>query len=133
MTSIKWDDNYKIGIKSIDKQHKHFVGLINTLYEYIESKHTEKIPELMDDLMSYAKEHFELEEKYFDEYGYADADVHRAAHKALSARIQELRDKHDDPKALAFDLLYFMEKWLLIHFRGMDKKYVETFKRHGLK
>jgi hemerythrin len=133
MTSIKWDDNYKIGIKSIDKQHKHFVGLINTLYEYIESKHTEKIPEIIDDLSSYAEEHFRLEEEYFDKFNYTDTDVHKAAHEALRSKIKELGDKKGDPKTLAFDLLYFMEKWLLVHFRGMDKKYVETFKSHGLK
>lgn len=133
MTSINWNDNYKIGIKSIDKQHKHFVGLLNTLYEYIESRHTERIPEFIDELTSYADEHFKLEEEYFDKYNYEDADVHKAAHMELRLKIQELHDKHDNPKELAFELLYFMEKWLLIHFRGMDKKYVETFKQHGLK
>lgn len=133
MTSIKWDDNYKIGVKSIDKQHKHFVGLINTLYEYIESRHTERIPEIINDLSSYADEHFKLEEKYFDEFNYIDSDIHKAAHKELRVKVQELHSKHNNPKELAFDLLYFMEKWLLVHFRGMDKKYVETFKQHGLK
>jgi hemerythrin-like metal-binding protein len=133
MTSIKWDDKYKIGVKSIDKQHKHFVGLINTLYEYIESRHTERIPEIINDLSLYAEEHFKLEEKYFDEFNYVDSDAHKAAHNELRLKVRELNTKRDNPKDLAFDLLYFMEKWLLVHFRGMDKKYVETFKQHGLK
>jgi len=133
MTSIKWNDNYKIGIKSIDKQHKHFVGLLNTLYEYIESRHTEKIPEIIDELTSYAEQHFKLEEEYFKKYNYEGADIHTAAHNELRAKIKEFHDKHEDPKTLAFDLLYFMEKWLLVHFRGMDKKYVQSFKEHGLK
>jgi len=132
MTSIKWDDNYKIGVKAIDKQHKHFVGLLNTLYEYLESKHTEKIPEIIKDLTDYADHHFKTEEEYFEKFNYEDAEVHKAAHEELRAKVNELHDRQGDSKKLGFDLMYFMEKWLLLHFRGMDKKYVESFKRHGL-
>jgi hemerythrin-like metal-binding protein len=132
MTEIKWDDNYKIGVKAIDKQHKHFIGLINTVYECLESNNTKKLPDVIKDLTDYAQHHFTTEEEYFDKFHYADAEVHKTAHRELMAKVNAFAIRHDDPKALGFDLLYFLEKWLLVHFRGMDKKYVKIFREHGV-
>ena len=133
MTAIKWDDNYSVGVKVIDKQHKHFVGLLNTLYESLESNNTAKIPDIIKDLTSYADHHFKTEEEYFAKFHYENAEVHMAAHNELRAKVRGFTDRQGDPRALGFDLLYFLEKWLLVHFRGMDKKYVETFKQYGVK
>lgn len=133
MTQIKWDDNYSVGVKEIDKQHKHFIGLLNAVYECLESNNTKKLPDVIKDLTDYAEHHFKTEEDYFDKFSYADAEIHKAAHRELMAKVYGFADRHDDPRALGFDLLYFLEKWLLVHFRGMDKKYVETFKQHGVK
>ena len=132
MTKIKWDDSYSVGIKVIDKQHKHFVGLLNDLYECLELNKTSKIPDIIKDLTSYAENHFKMEEEYFEKFHYVDAEVHKAAHDLMREKVKAFNNRHDDPKALGFDVLYFMEKWLLIHFKSMDKKYVETFKQHGI-
>ena len=132
MTEVKWDDNYKIGVKAIDKQHRHFIGLINDVYECLESKNTQKLQGVIKDLTDYARHHFQTEEDYFDKFHYIDAEVHKAAHRELMEKVEAFATRHDDPKALGFDLLYFLEKWLLVHFRGMDKKYVETFKQNGV-
>jgi hemerythrin len=133
MTEIKWDDGYVVGVTVIDDQHKHFIGLINTLYESLGSKNVKKIPELIKDLSDYAQHHFKTEEDYFDKVHYPDAEVHKAAHRELMAKVNEFSDRRDDPKALGFDLLYFLEKWLLIHFKGADKKFARFLGQQGLR
>lgn len=132
MTAIKWDDSYNVGVKVIDKQHKHFVGMLNTLYESLESENTKKIPDIIKDLTSYAEHHFETEEEYFDKFHYEDAEIHKAAHIELKAKALSFVDRHDNSKALGFDLLYFLERWLLVHFKGADKKFAEFLKQNGL-
>ncbi|MCX6728271.1 MAG: bacteriohemerythrin [Candidatus Saccharibacteria bacterium] len=133
MTAIKWDDSYVVGIGVIDEQHKHFVGLLNTLYESLESKHTEKIPDIIQDLTDYAEHHFKTEEDYFDKFHYPDAEIHKLAHNELRAKVGEFAERHDNPKKLGSDLLFFLEKWLLVHFRGADTKFAKFLKQNGVK
>lgn len=133
MVAIKWDDSYIVGVSVIDEQHKHFVGLLNTLYESLESKHTEKIAEIIKDLSDYAEHHFKTEEDYFDKLHYPDAEIHKAAHNELRVKVKSFADRHDKPKKLGVDLLFFLERWLLVHFRGADTKFAKFLKQNGVK
>ncbi len=133
MTKIKWDDSYVVGVSVIDEQHKHFVGLLNTLYESLESKNTSKVPEIIKDLTDYADHHFKTEEEYFDKLHYPDAETHKAAHNELRMKVQSFSDRRDKPKKLGVDLLFFLERWLLVHFRGADTKFAKFLKQNGIK
>jgi hemerythrin-like metal-binding protein len=133
MTAIKWDDSYVVGVGVIDEQHKHFVGLINALYQSMESKNTKKVPDIIQELTDYAEHHFKTEEDYFDKLHYPDAEVHKDAHGELMAKVNDFAARHDNPKALGIDLLFFLEKWLLVHFRGMDTKFAKFLKQNDIK
>lgn len=37
MKKVHWEDNYSIGIRSIDKQHRKLFNLVNKLYDLEES------------------------------------------------------------------------------------------------
>lgn len=132
MTSVSWDDKYKVGIKIIDEQHKHFIGLLNALYKTLESKNHEKLSDIIHDVAEYADYHFKVEEGYFKKFDYKDAESHKAAHDEIRAKVKEFLHRKDDPSVVGFDMLYFLERWFLIHMKGTDKKYVETFRAHGL-
>lgn len=133
MTAIRWDDKLSVNIKIIDNQHKHFISLINIVYEVLESKNTKKLPDVIKDLTSYADHHFKTEEEYFDKFHYPDADLHKAAHNKLRAKVDSFTNRQGDPIAIGFELLYFLERWLLIHFKGTDKKFAEFLKQNGVK
>lgn len=131
---IIWKKDYELGIKEIDAQHQHFVGLINRLLETID-KH-EKLEELSgikDDLYNYAVTHFETEEKYFSLFSYEGASEHKLEHIKLLARAKEFKDdKASEPWSSAFKLCDFLEDWLVDHLAQMDRRYVECFHEHGL-
>lgn len=133
MKAIKWDDKLSVNIKIIDNQHKHFIGLINTVYEVLESKNTKKLPEVIKDLTAYGDHHFKTEQEYFDKFHYPDAEIHKAAHNELRAKVDSFTNRQGDPIAIGFELLYFLERWLLIHFKGTDKKFAEFLKQNGVK
>lgn len=132
---IPWSDEYNIGFKIIDEQHKEFVNILNSSYEAIKSGEMEKsFAKVISELGGYAKLHFETEEKYFSDFSYEDAEKHKKIHREFSNKINELKDrleKENDIK-LFVEIVDILENWLLDHLNDVDKKYVECFKKNGL-
>jgi len=134
MTFVKWNDTDSVHVKIIDEQHRHFVGLLNSLYACLESDDMDKISNIIGDLASYTLYHFKTEEEYFDKFCYEGAADHKAAHNEIKAKVVVfLERRKDDPKTVGFDLLYFLERWFFVHLKGMDKRYTECFNKNGLR
>ena len=133
MEIITWQDEYSVNVKEIDDQHKHFIGILNRLYMAIQASDTAVLSPLIDELVAYATKHFATEEKYFDQFHYEGATEHKEEHAKLAATVAEsLARKTEDPLTLSYELLDFLEDWLVNHLNTMDKKYVTCFAEHGL-
>jgi hemerythrin len=138
---IPWSNEYSVGIKEIDKQHQEFIGIIDDLnrsirlYQNIYGQATKKkILDIFDSLHDYANTHFATEEKYFKEFGFEEAAGHIAEHEKFVKTISALRERIDeDDLKISFELIDFMENWLVGHLNGLDKKYTECFHKHGLR
>lgn len=132
--NFEWKKEYIIGVKIIDEQHQYFVGLINELYGAIQNGEEDgKLGEVFDKLISYAIYHFRTEEKYFEDFGYEGAAEHKAQHDEIKNRVLELQRRlNEDKLKLSFDLIDFLEDWLVGHLKTTDSKYVNCFKEHGL-
>jgi len=130
-----WKDEYNIGVKEIDEQHQHFVDLVNQLYQAILTRQIrEKLGDLLEQLMTYANDHFQTEEKYFKEFNYEGAEEHIAEHRKLKEQLADFQEGFTANKLeLSFKLIDFLEDWLVGHLANMDKKYVECFHEHGLR
>ncbi len=130
-----WKDEYVLGFKEIDEQHQYFVSLLNKLYlSIMDMKPQEELAVILGDLVAYAEKHFQTEEKYFDEFGFEEAEEHKAKHRELKASVVEFKEKllrHE--ASIDFELVDFLENWLLEHLSQVDKKYVACFQEHGLK
>jgi len=132
--TIPWKDDYNLGIKEIDDQHKRFIGILNELYDAIkEMQMSEKVGAILESLDAYTNMHFATEEKYFETFHYLDAEHHKEEHKGFKAKLFELKNARfasESEMALAFtDAL---ESWLIDHIATSDKKYVSLFHEHGL-
>lgn len=130
-----WKAEYALGFKEIDEQHQYFVSLLNKLYTAImEMKPQEDLAVVLNDLVAYTDKHFQTEEKYFTEFGFEGAEDHKAKHRELKASVVEFKDKMLRHEAVIdFELVDFLENWLLDHLSKVDKKYVACFQEHGLK
>lgn len=134
MERLQWKDEFAIGVELIDTQHKVLVGIINELYEaIIAKKEGDFLDGIFKRLVEYAQLHFETEERYFDQFSYADAETHKKAHKDLHDQLVELQDKKDDLVDNPFQLMDFLEDWLIDHDVYTDKLFGPCFNENGLK
>lgn len=130
---IEWEDEYSVGVKEIDEQHKKLFSLINSLFESMKESSYKKTPEnIFQELLDYAKLHLKTEEDYFEKFNYPEKDVHKKTHDLYRSKISEFIKKKDNT-FLSFEIIDFLEDWWLGHIVSTDKKYQKFFKEHGLK
>jgi hemerythrin len=132
---IEWKEEYSVGVKEIDDQHKYFISLLNDLYgAIVTGKSREKLKELFQYVADYAEKHFATEEKYFEDFEYEGAEEHRAKHQQMREEIKKI-ESMEDGKEIDFygNIVYFLKDWLEDHLAQMDQKYEECFRQHGLK
>jgi hemerythrin-like metal-binding protein len=129
-----WQPEYRFGIKEIDSQHEHFVGILDKLYDsIIQNAPREKLGELLKALADYATNHFQTEEKYFDQFNYAGAAEHKLKHRELMEKISDFQKKFEENQVdVSVDLIDFLEDWLVDHLLNLDRKYIECFRQNGL-
>lgn len=132
---LLWDEKYSVKVKLIDDQHKQMFNTINLLIDVVsDSPKKEQLDTIITGLVEYKKLHFATEERYFDEFHYADSEVHKLKHKQFGDHLDVLvKESNGDSVALAFSLIDFLEDWLIAHLMNDDQKYVYCFNEHGLK
>lgn len=132
---LEWEEKYSVGVEEIDNQHKQMFETINELLESIDNGTTEEhIGNVIDSLVKYKMIHFATEEKYFKEFNYEGAEEHIANHGEFSKKLDLLKEKYKTTSVeFAFELVDFLEDWLIYHLSNTDQMYVNCFKSHGLK
>lgn len=138
LTSFWLKNHLTLDIPVIDLQHIWLVYLIMEL----ENENlgaaagefpVEKIRKIMGDLLSFASEHFSLEEDLFLAFDIADrmehAEKHRHFVQFLSERANELmHGKHESVKAL----VSFLKDWLTMHILKDDRHYADHYRTTGV-
>ncbi|WP_338667022.1 bacteriohemerythrin [Pseudodesulfovibrio methanolicus] len=127
---IVWDDSIATGIELIDEQHQELIGLINRLNSAMQQGRGKAVlGEILDELGHYAVFHFGQEETLFDQYGYPEADQHKAAHqKLLSDTTAFIEQFKTGQIGMSRDLFFFLKDWLTKHIKGVDHRYVPFLK-----
>lgn len=95
------------------------------------------VGEILDELIIYTATHFSMEEKYFAQFDYADADEHKREHDALIEKVSALADDYEKApsssrSAQTGELLQFLKIWRRYHMMETDSKFVALFKEKGL-
>lgn len=131
----EWKEEYSVGVVEIDNQHKQLVESINQLETCMsEGKVKEDLMKILNELINFSLVHFSTEEKYFKEFNYVNTEEHIAIHNDFKNKVSDLYQKAKDNKLeISFELIDFLEDWLLEHLKEEDQKYVECFKNNGLK
>jgi len=129
---ILWNKNLSVGIKDIDNQHKHFIGIINSVYAKINNIDEKRLSEDLNELIEYARIHFTTEEDYFKKWDYPDAKKHMAEHEKLTLKVLKFKDKFDRNEKIMEELINFLKDWLENHLKTYDFKYRDYAKERGL-
>ena len=81
---VSWDVSYDVGVPSVDKQHRHLVDLINSLYNACLGERAEleaTFRDVMKELVDYVMIHFKDEEAIMEQINYPGLKEHRQKHE----------------------------------------------------
>lgn len=134
MEIINWKNEFSVGVKEMDEQHKKLLGMINRL---IEEQHTltdpRTIADLLTEMTDYAQVHFRAEEFLMAEYGYKQKSAQEKQHQAFIDKTISFYSATDiGPNVLSVALLDYLGTWLVEHILQEDMKYKEFFRSKGL-
>jgi len=135
MKKLVWTDEYSVGVKSLDEQHKKIIELINTLIEHHnDSVDSDTIFNVLQEMMKYAQKHLDDEEKLLEGYEYPDLMRHTSVHVAYLERVSEFSFEvmaHNND--ISAKLLEFLKDWWIQHILHEDMQYRSFFELKGVK
>lgn len=125
MSLFQWDEKLSVNIPSIDRQHQKLISLVNQLHDAMKKgKGKEALNYILEELISYTDYHFKTEEKYFDQYGYAETERHKNEHNSFVKKVNEFNERFSQNNAIiSLEVLTFLKNWVLQHIQKEDKKY----------
>jgi hemerythrin len=132
---IEWEEKYSIGISIIDEEHKELIRIMNAAM--VAKQHNDNIDEiskLLKELTTYALKHFSTEESYMAEFNYPEFQYHKEEHHDFSKKAIEYCNRVIEGDChIANEILEYLKQWLVSHIQITDKKYVECFRKNGIK
>lgn len=124
MPFIEWTRANAVGVEVVDEQHKKLFDLLNRLHEsVVQGKEQGELGAILDELIDYTLYHFKTEEDLLQEHGLPNYQDQKDAHDDLTRSALELQDKLRDGSAiLSFEVLDFLNGWLMEHTIGLDRE-----------
>lgn len=123
---LTFSDKYLTGIELIDREHKQLFDILMELNalntdEFLVDKF-DQIANVLEELKDYTVKHFEDEERYMREIGYAGLEAQQRVHQAFIDKIEgiDLEEVDDDQQGCIDELVDFLATWLINHILKMD-------------
>ena len=127
---VSWSSKMETGIEDIDRQHKRLFEIAEKFYE---TKNGD--PEMLnsgiaataEELLDYAKIHFDTEEGMMEKAGFAGYAEHKTVHRAFQEKTkvyQSRINERTDDVFLAMEIMNFLIDWIIDHISVNDQEYV---------
>ncbi|WP_018963593.1 bacteriohemerythrin [Coprothermobacter platensis] len=132
MPVVVWKDEYSVGIKVIDDQHKELFNRVNKLFDDVSQGNTKTILTTMDFLSSYVVYHFDAEEQLMAKANYPELENHRKEHEWFKHEVSDLRDsisKDGVGVTTTLKLNKLLVDWLINHVTKTDIKFAPFVKQ----
>lgn len=128
MTKIVWDDSYSVDNPELDKQHKEWISIFNTLHNSLLSHSPDKTKkvtaESLKRMHEYAEYHFKFEEEYLRKIDYPKIVSHIRLHKDFASKLyQYKKDNMQGKIVLNTKIIKTLKTWLVNHILNEDQKY----------
>jgi hemerythrin len=118
----------------MDDQHGILMDAINALrLALVRGAGRERISELLDEFIEFARMHFWSEEQLMEKAGFAGLEEHRAEHHRMLADILQAAHRLQYGEGVQLrPLLCSLHHGFLNHIETMDQKYVPWLHEHGV-
>lgn len=122
-----WNEKFSVGIDEIDRQHKQLMNLINNIDEEISKggSYAQFAP-IVEELVSYTRQHFAYEEKLLKANQCPDFEQHQQSHLLLYKEILDWQKKVQNCNQTQLkELMTMLKLWFPSHILIADKKDAE--------
>jgi len=135
MAFMQWDDQYTVGIKVIDDQHKRLFAMIQDFYDQMRQKHTrEGISAILKGLTDYSLYHFNSEEALMTRHQYPNYAQHKNEHTKFIQKVEEFHLRFDSGQLLIpIEIAEFLKTWLSNHILKTDQQFAPFLREIGVK
>jgi len=126
MSLYEWDDDYSVGVASMDSHHKNLFKILDKLHAAMKDGEAEEIiAGIINELIDYTKYHFSEEEKLMEKANFQGLPAHKREHDAFIQKMAKYKEKVDNGMAIfaVADVANAAVDWLREHIMVMDKKY----------
>ena len=126
MRTLEWQENYSVGVKELDDQHRSLLDTINTLLEEQQDKYeAAKFSSTLSSLIHYAYTHFATEERYLIQANFPDLKQHVLEHVGFITKTLSLTAKLENGgDESRRELLRYLKEWYSNHVLGADRHYI---------
>ncbi len=120
-------DEYRTGIESIDLEHQKLFEIADRAYETLTDElipdKYDYIVDILNELKDYAALHFQHEEEYMISIRYKKLFSQKASHNEFIEKVSsyDLNEIDENQKGVIFELLDYLNDWLVHHIIGSDK------------
>jgi hemerythrin len=135
MDKLVWTEDFSVGVRVLDAQHKRIIGMMNSLIPFKEFQVDSKLLSgALTAITQYAKQHFKEEERLMKEHGYPDLDVQRSQHKQFLLKAMTFCTAESPYVAgVPEKLQTYLKEWWNVHILEEDMKYKPFFQQRGVR
>lgn len=119
----QWKSDYETGNPLVDEQHKGIFSVINALHSaMVAGQGVEVLEETIQIVRDYTTVHFDTEEQYMRDQGYADYAAHKRQHDSLRAKFIAFEQQvYPDIQQRTIMVSHFLTTWLIQHIQSDDQ------------
>jgi len=124
-----------IDIREVDDQHRSFYQQLNDLHAAMREHDLAAVHRLMDFLVSYASDHFAMEERLMIEAGYPGFPDHLARHGEFTKDLRRWRARlaeRGPTASFVVELSSWLTGWLADHIRKVDGEMARFLRRKAV-
>lgn len=121
---LVWTAANSVGVPEIDAEHRHLFSVLNRLHRaMIGSAARREVAQILEQLTSYAEQHFRHEEEWMRRGAYDGLSGHITLHDQFRSRIRDLSERITQGESLiSIELCVFLIQWLKTHTSSADMK-----------
>lgn len=129
---ILWGDALKLGIPSVDEQHRELVELLNRLAALsgsdVGAEARDDMLELLGHIYQHTVVHFRHEEELMAAINYLDLAAHRDEHHMLLAELRSfVHQIENGDTVLDAKSIHALRDWLVVHISSSDRPFAADY------